>query len=105
MEEFDDIFKGIGCLKGKVSLHIDQSVQPVARRHRRIAFHLRRKVEDELEALERQGIVEKVSRPTPWVFPIVVARKPKQPGQVRICVDMRLPNAAIKRERHNSHHR
>ncbi|KAJ1093273.1 hypothetical protein NDU88_006378, partial [Pleurodeles waltl] len=27
-------------------------------------------------------------------------RKPKQPGEVRICVDMHLPNAAIKRERH-----
>ena len=37
-----------------------------------------------------------------WVFPIVVVPKPKRPGEVRICVDMREPNRAIKRERHPS---
>ena len=34
--------------------------------------------------------------------PIVVVPKPKRPGEVRICVDMREPNRAIKRERHPS---
>ena len=32
--------------------------------------------------------------------PIVVAPKPKYPGKVRVCVDMRQANKAIKRERH-----
>ncbi|KAJ1173321.1 hypothetical protein NDU88_005157 [Pleurodeles waltl] len=36
-----------------------------------------------------------VEGPTPWVSPIVIAQKPKQPGEVRICVDMCLPNIAI----------
>ena len=101
LEEHSEIFQGIGCLKAKaVKLHIDSSVQPVALRHRRIAFHLRPKVEEELQKLEDQGIIERVDGPTPWVSPIVVTRKPKQPGEVRICVDMRIPNVAIKRERH-----
>ena len=30
----------------------------------------------------------------------MVAPKPKSPGQVRVCVDMRQANQAIKRERH-----
>ena len=30
----------------------------------------------------------------------MVAPKPKSPEEIRICVDMRLPNKAIKRERH-----
>ena len=34
--------------------------------------------------------------------PIVVVPTPKRPGEVRICVDMREPNRAIKRERHPS---
>lgn len=37
---------------------------------------------------------------TPWVAPIVVASKPKSPNEVRICVDMREPNRAIKRTRY-----
>ncbi len=35
---------------------------------------------------------------TPWVSPIVAV--PKKDGQVRICVDVRLPNKAIRRVRH-----
>ena len=83
-----------------VKLHIDTLVQPVALRHRRMAFHLRPKVEEELCKLESERIIEKVEGPTPWVLPIVVTQKPKQPGEVRICIDMRLPNAAIRHERH-----
>jgi hypothetical protein len=35
---------------------------------------------------------------TPWVSPIVVV--PKDSGEVRICVDMREANQAVKREKH-----
>lgn len=65
---------------------------------RRIPFHLRKQVEEELDNLERQGIIEKVEGPTPWVSPLVVI--PKKNGSVRLCVDMRMPNKAIRRERH-----
>ncbi|KAJ1181697.1 hypothetical protein NDU88_006899 [Pleurodeles waltl] len=87
VKEFDSLFKGFGCLKGPpLKLHIDDSVAPVALRHRQVAFHLRPKVEQELQLLEKAGIIERVSGPTPWVSPIVVTRKPKQPEAVRICV-------------------
>ena len=101
ISEYQDRFKGIGKLKDfQVKLHIDGSVQPSVQPHRRIPFHMRKKVEQELDKLEKQGIIERVSGPTPWVSPIVAAPKPKSPDQVRICVDMRLPNDAIQRERH-----
>ena len=104
LKQYPTLFDGIGCLKDKeIQLHINKSVQPIALRHRRIAFHLRPKVEEELKKLEEAGIIEKVEGPTPWVSPIVVTRKPKQPGEVRLCVDMRLPNTAIKRERHGEY--
>ena len=46
-------------------------------------------------------IIERVDGPTDWVSPIVVAPKPKsKPNEIRICVDIRLPNQAIKRTRH-----
>ena len=55
-------------------------------------------METELERLERLDIIEKVEGPTPWTSPIVVV--PKSDGEVRICVDMREPNQAIKRTKH-----
>ena len=35
---------------------------------------------------------------TPWVSPFVVILKKE--GDVRLCVDMHMPNQAIQRERH-----
>ena len=77
-----------------------KTIQPVALRHRRIAFHLQPKVEEELCKLEKAGMIEKAADPTQTVSSIVVTQKPKQPGEVRLCVHMHLPSAAIKRERH-----
>ena len=50
--------------------------------------------------MEDQDIIEKVTGPTLWLSPIVIVPKPKNPSEIRICVDMRKPNEAILRERH-----
>ena len=56
----------IGKLKDfEVKLHVDQSGQPVIQLQRRIPFHLRQKVDAELDKLEKQGIIEPVTGPTP----------------------------------------
>ena len=81
-------------------MHVDPDVQPVQQPHRRIPFHVRKDVEKELEIMKANNLIEEVDGPTPWVSPIVVAPKPKSPNEVRICVDMRKPNLAIKRTRH-----
>ena len=82
-----------------IKLHIDESVKPVAnQRHRRIPYHMRKKIETELKRLEELDIIENVKGPTPWISPIVVV--PKKNNTIRICVDMRQPNCAIERERH-----
>jgi hypothetical protein len=62
--------------------------------HRRIPFHVRSDVEKELKRL----IIEKVDGPTPWISPIVVV--PRKSGEVRIYIDMREANQAVKREKH-----
>ena len=102
IKQYPALFDGsIGALKDyKVKLHIDTSVQPVAQPHRRIPFHVRKKVEDKLVELENADIIEKVDGPTPWISPIVTPPKPGNPDEIRLCVDTRGPNTAIKRERH-----
>ena len=101
VKEYDELFHGLDKLKGyQVKLHIDESVQPVAQPHRRVPFHVRQQLEEQLKRDEDLGVLERIEGPTPWVSPIVVAPKPKSPGQVRVCVGMRQANQAIKRERH-----
>ena len=101
LQQHPNLLRGIGNLKNtEVKLHIDKTVPPVAQPARRIPFHLRQKVSQELDNLENQGIIEKVEGATPWVSPLVVI--PKKIGDVCLCVDMRMANKAINRERHPS---
>jgi len=94
------IYKDIGKLKDQtVTLHINKDVKPVAQKPRRTPFHLRRKVEKEINKMLQGDIKEKVrNEATPWISPIVTP--PKKYGDARVCVDMRQANKAIEKERH-----
>eukprot|EP00795_Rhopilema_esculentum_P010266 gene10266-18960_t len=58
-----------------------------------------KKVEEELKRLEEVDIIEKVEGATQWVSPLVITPK-KNSEEIKICVDMRLPNTSILRTRH-----
>ena len=77
IEEYDDLFHGLGKLKNyQIKLHIDENVPPVAQPHRRVPFHVRKQLEEQLRRDEELGVIERIEGPTPWVSPIVVAPKP-----------------------------
>ena len=60
-EEFADRFEGLDKLtKVQVKIHLNPDVTPVIQPHRRIPFHLRQKVKDELQHLEQghQGVTK-----------------------------------------------
>ena len=98
-QRYPGLFTGLGKIKDvEVKLHIDESVNPVHQTHRRIPFHQRKSLEACVESLLREDIIEPAVGPTPWVSPVVLVPKPKQPGGVRLCVDMREANNAISRE-------
>ncbi|XP_046858634.1 uncharacterized protein K02A2.6-like [Xenia sp. Carnegie-2017] len=101
LDKHAPVFDGLGKLKNKqIRLAIDDSVLPVAQPQRRTPFHLRLKVESEIHRLENDDIIEKIPEgmPTDWVSPVVIV--PKRDGNIRLCVDMRIANTAIKRTRH-----
>lgn len=88
LKEFPEVFSGLGCLKNyQFDIHIDHTVAPIAQSYRRVPFHIRKQVEEELDRLQKAGIIEDATGPTPWISPIVVAPK-KDPSQVRICVEV-----------------
>lgn len=101
LQKHSKVFSGLGKLKGdKIKLDIDNTKTAKAQPQRRIPYHIRGKVKDAIAELESEDIIEKVpeDEATPWVSPIVAV--PKKDGKVRICVDMRLANEAIRRVRH-----
>ena len=44
--------------------------------------------------MEKQGIIVKESQPTEWISSLVAVQKP---GKLRVCIDPRDLNRAIKR--------
>ena len=100
LEDYADLFNGLGKLKEKkVHLHIDENIPPIAQRYRTVPFHVRKDIEELIAKDEKLGVIEKADGPTPWVSPIVVVPKKGQ-NKIRICIDMRAANKAIKRKRH-----
>ena len=72
--EFADRFEGLEKLsKVQVQIHLNPDVTPVIQPNRRIHFHLRQKVKDELQHLEDMDVIERVTHPTAWVSPPVAA--------------------------------
>ena len=97
--EYPTVFKGLGKLKDfQLKIAIDDYVEPVAQKARRVPFGQREKLEKKIMEMEDLGVVEKVQGPTPWVSPVVIVPKPS--GDIRLCVDMRQANSAVIRERH-----
>lgn len=95
MSNYDDLFKGLGCLPGKYHIVIDRSVPPVICASRKIPHGLRDRLGEELGKMEQLGVIRKVTHPTQWVHPLVLVAK-KNNG-IRICLDPRELNRAVQR--------
>ena len=101
VNKFPRAFTWCGKIEGSHSkLNIDDKVIPIAQPQWRIPFHVKDKVKDAIEKLEKEGIIKRVpeSQPTPWVYLVLVVTR--SDGTVRLCVDMRMANQTIQRVHH-----
>ncbi len=100
IEEYEDVFTGIGKVPGSVSLKIDKDVPPVVHPPRPIPVALRDAVKAKLDQLEQDDIIERIpiGTPTQWCSSLHVV--PKKDNSVRLTIDPRDLNKALVREYH-----
>ena len=99
IEEYKDVFEGdLWTLEGKQHLAVDPTVLPNVSPSRRVPVAIKPKLKTELERLTDIGVLMPVDELTDWVSNLVVATK--ESGDLRLCLDPKQLNKALKRERY-----
>ena len=102
LQEFNDVFEGLGKLEGQYTIVTDPSVKPVVHPPRRLPVALIDQVQEKLDNMVKDDIIAKVDQPTDWVSSMLAVRKPTMgldgKADIRICLDPKDLNGAIKRE-------
>ena len=89
LDRYADLFKEeLGRVKGvEVKIHVDESARPRFFRPRPVPFALKGRIEEELERLQRDGIIEPVKF-SEWAAPVVPVLK--SDGSLRLCGDYKV---------------
>ena len=89
LDKYAELFsEELGTIKTFCAeLNVDPAAKPKFFKARTVPFALRTAIEDELDRLEREGIIEKVTH-SEWATPIVAVPKPD--GRVRLCGDFKV---------------
>ena len=99
LEDYKDLFEGdLGNLPVVYKMRLDPDATPVVRPSRKIPLAMEESVKEELDRMVKIGAIVPVSEPTEWVSQMVAAKK--KDGSVRICIDPRDLNKALKRPHH-----
>lgn len=100
--EYADLFKDeLGKLPVTYSMKLDPDAHPVVRQARRIPVAMQDSVKAELQRMVDLGVITPVSEPTEWVS-AMVATNQKQTKEIKICIDPKDLNTALKRPHHPS---
>jgi len=92
-----ELVKTTGTLPGHYTIKIDENAEGVIHAPRRVAASLKPRVVEKLREMEENEYITPVKEPTKWVSSMVVSLKN---DKVRICIDPKDFNKAIKREHH-----
>ena len=97
---YPDRFNGIGKFPEVHKLTTDENVTPVKHAPRRAPIQLRDKIKSELERMVNLDVIRPVETPTDWVSCVTYAQKTD--GSLRICLDPKDVNNALKRGHHHT---
>lgn len=94
--QYPTLSEGLGQLEGE--LHLDATLQPTKIPTRKVPISLRTDLKNELDRLQKLGVITPVSTPTDWISSMVVARKSSE--AIRLCIDPKPLNVALKRNQY-----
>ena len=98
LTNYPDVFDdSVGKLEGELHLYTKQDVTPSKAAPREIPLSVKNKFIAEVKDLQEQGIIEKVIEPTDWVSTPTIVNKPSAKNGIRLCIDSRPLNTALKR--------
>ena len=100
ISQFEDLFTDVGCLSGEYDIDLDEKVPPVQNRLCKIPHTMRAAVESKPAQLQEAGVIALLDQPTDWISNITTVWKLDK-KQVRICLDPRDLNKAIRRNHFN----
>ena len=95
--QYHDVFEGLGCMGDAYHIDIDSAIPPVQHLPRRVPVAMKEPLKCKLSELTKRGIIIKVEEPTPWISNMVAIMKP---NKLRLCIDPRDLNRAIKRPKY-----
>ena len=95
-EEYADVFIGIGTLPGPAyHIELKEEYNPVRNPPCSVPVGMQDVYKVELERLHQEDVIIEVNHYTEWVNSIVPVQK--QDGCIRLCINMRNLNMAIKK--------
>ena len=94
-QNYRDVFTGVGQYEKRYHMQLNPYVKGVIQPQRKIP---QPKLKVVLDKLNDQNTIADVDKPTKWVSKLVIVEK--KYVVLRLCLDPRPLNAAIKRERH-----
>ena len=92
---YSEQFDRIGHFPGKYHIVLDPHAEPVMHAPQKCPIHLREELKAELQKMVEDDVIKKVDEPTAWVSSLTYSRKAN--GQLRICLDPKDLNRAIRR--------
>ena len=96
LKEYAGVFAGIGTLPGPAyHIELKEDYNPVRNPPCSVPVGKQDAYKAELERLQREDVIKEVNHYTEWVNSVIPVQKPD--GFIRLCIDTRNLNMAIKR--------
>lgn len=94
-QKYPNLFRALGTMRGEYYIALREGAEPIALSvPRRIPIPLLPKVKQELEKMERNGVISCVYHPIDWCSGMGVVPKPN--NKIRIFVDLTRLNENVK---------
>ena len=100
--EYPELFEGIGCMDGEISIKLKEGAIPDVEPIRCVLHAMQEPFKMELDKLCKEGILHKIdiSEPVEWLNSFVCVKKPN--GKIRLCLDPTHLNKSIIRPHHSA---